>query len=206
MASQATAESREEYGLGWWGEEGELFVGTPESTARERDATPAAIPLLAVWVEKHGGTLFRVAHAVLRSRPDAEDVVQETFLRAMRQQDLEQIRDARVWLVRIAWRLALDRKRRLRPEQMDRIFAESLVSRELPADVAFTEMEQLARVLRVMDRLPQAERETLLLAATEEMSTAEMAAVLGRSESAVRALLCRARTRLKDRLRKEERR
>jgi RNA polymerase sigma-70 factor (ECF subfamily) len=55
-------------------------------------------------------------------------------------------------------------------------------------------------VLRELERLPKAERHVLLLSAVEELETAEMAEVLGRSESAVRALLSRARARLRDRL------
>ena len=51
-----------------------------------------------------------------------------------------------------------------------------------------------------MDRLPAAEREVLLLSAMDELSTAEIAGVMGKSESAVRALLFRARGRLRERL------
>ncbi len=53
-----------------------------------------------------------------------------------------------------------------------------------------------------MDLLPKAERNVLLLSAVEELGTAEMAMVLQKSESAVRALLFRARTRLRERLAK----
>ena len=54
--------------------------------------------------------------------------------------------------------------------------------------------------MRELDRLPRAERQVLLLSAVEELGAPEMAAVVGRSESAVRALLFRARTRLRERL------
>jgi RNA polymerase sigma-70 factor (ECF subfamily) len=60
-------------------------------------------------------------------------------------------------------------------------------------------------VLRELERLPKAERHVLLLSVNEELGTAEMAGVLGRSESAVRALLFRARTRLRERLEEGER-
>lgn len=106
----------------------------------------------------------------------------------------------RVWLVRIAWNLALDRRRRIKPEQFDVGFAESLVGTELPADKALDEAQRMGAVLRELERLPKGERHVLLLAAVEELGTAEMAEVLGRSESAVRALLFRARTRLRERL------
>jgi RNA polymerase sigma-70 factor (ECF subfamily) len=62
----------------------------------------------------------------------------------------------------------------------------------------------LRSVLRELERLPKAERNVVLLSVVEELGTAEMAEVLGRSESAVRALLFRARTRLRDRLEEGE--
>jgi RNA polymerase sigma-70 factor, ECF subfamily len=72
----------------------------------------------------------------------------------------------------------------------------------LPADEAVDDARRMTAVLREMERLPRGERHVLLLSAVEELETVEMAKVLGRSESAVRALLFRARTRLKQRLEK----
>ncbi len=158
---------------------------------------------LAALVEAYSSLLFRVAHSVLRSRSEAEDVVQDVFVRVLEHRgSLLVIRDMRVWLVRIAWNLAIDRRRRIRPEQFDEGFAESLVARDLPADEALHEARRMRAVLCEMERLPKAERNVLLLSAVEELGTAEMAEVLARSESAVRALLFRARTRLKERLEK----
>jgi RNA polymerase sigma-70 factor (ECF subfamily) len=160
---------------------------------------------LAALVATYSSLLFRVAHSVLRSRPEAEDVVQDVFVRVLEhRRSLTAIRDMRVWLVRVAWNLAIDRRRRIRPEQFDEGFAESLVGRDLPADEALNEAQRLRSVLREMERLPRAERDVLLLSVIEELGTAEMAEVLGRSESAVRALLFRARTRLRERLEEGE--
>lgn len=156
---------------------------------------------LAELVGTYSPLLFRVAHSVLRSRTEAEDTVQDVFVRVLEhRRALAAVRDMRVWLVRIAWNLALDRRRRVRPEQFDEGFAEGLVAKELPADEALNEARRMRAVLRELERLPKAEREVLLLAAIQELGTAEMAEVLGRSESAVRALLFRARTRLRERL------
>ena len=69
---------------------------------------------------------------------------------------------------------------------------------------ALDEARRMKAVLEEMERLPKAERHVLLLAAVDELGTAEMAEVLGRSESAVRALLFRARTRLRERLEMKE--
>jgi len=75
---------------------------------------------LAALVETHSRLLFRVAHSILRSPAEAEDVVQDAFVRVLEhRQRLRGIRDMRVWLVRIAWNLAIDRRRRIRPGQFD---------------------------------------------------------------------------------------
>lgn len=156
---------------------------------------------LAELVSTYSALLFRVAHSVLRNRSEAEDVVQDVFLRVLEHRDLlPSIRDMRVWLVRIAWNRALDRRRRSRPEQMDVHFARSLVADTVPADQALAETERISAVLAEIEKLPKPERHVLLLSAVEELGTAEIAAVLGRSESAARALLFRARTRLRQRL------
>jgi RNA polymerase sigma-70 factor (ECF subfamily) len=99
-----------------------------------------------------------------------------------------------------AWNLALDRRRRTRPDQMDELFAASLVSADLPADHALAEAGRVRKVLEAMEKLPKTERQVLLLSAMEELSTAEIGAVLGKSESSIRSLLFRARTHLRQRL------
>jgi RNA polymerase sigma-70 factor (ECF subfamily) len=83
---------------------------------------------------------------------------------------------------------------------MDELFAENLASCTVPADQALVESHRIAVVLSEMERLPNSERHVLLLYAIEDLGTAEIAAVLGKSESAVRALLFRARTRLRSRV------
>ena len=156
---------------------------------------------LAALVERYSRLLFRVAHSVLRTRAEAEDVVQDVFVRVIeRRRSLQAIRDMRVWLIRIAWNLALDRRRRIRPEQMDENFAETLAASAVSAGERLEQAQRMSAVLREMERLPKTERHVLLLSAIEELGTAEMAQVLGRSESAVRGLLFRARTRLRERL------
>ena len=170
-----------------------LVLSSMESTGSEID--------LAALVGTYSALLFRVAHSLLRSRAEAEDVVQDVFVRVIEHRlSLMAVRDMRVWLIRITWNLALDRRRRIRPEQMDAGFAEALVARNIPADEAVAEARRMQAVLREIERLPKGERDVLLLSALEELGTAEMAKVLGRSESAVRALLFRARTRLRERL------
>ena len=158
-------------------------------------------PEMTALVANFSGVLYRVALSVLRDPAEAEDVVQETFIRVLEGRTrLAEVRQLRPWLARIAWNLALDRRRRRAPEQIDEALAASLISRECPADEAVAEARNLARVLAAVDRLPRAEREVLLLSAIDELSTAEVAALLKRSESSVRSLIFRARAHLQERL------
>ena len=182
-----------------------LALEKVEAPTAQAPAQALAQPSLPALVQTHASTLFRVAHSTLRSRSEAEDVVQEVFLRILqRPHALAEIRDLRVWLIRIAWNLAIDRRRRIRPQQIDARFAESLIAPTIPADRALGDAQRMNAVLQELERLPTAERHVLLLTAVDELDTREIAAVLERSESAVRALLSRARTRLRERLQKHE--
>jgi RNA polymerase sigma-70 factor (ECF subfamily) len=173
----------------------ELSLVLPLSRPAETDTSLAAL------VETYSTLLFRVANSVLRNPTEAEDTVQDTFVRVMEhKRSLPEVRDLRVWLVRITWNLALDRRRHIRPDQLDETFALSLAGRNTPADVALDEARELARVFREIDCLPRAERQVLLLSAINELDTRELAQVLNKSESAIRALIFRARTRLRERL------
>lgn len=164
-------------------------------------ADSSAEPDLTALVRDYSGLLYRVALSILRNSAEAEDVVQDAFVRVLqRKSELAAILEMRPWLVRIAWNLALDRRRRIRPDQIDDLFAASLISPDLPADQALAEAGRIRDVLAAMERLPNKERQALLLSAMDELSTAEIAAVLGRSESSVRSLLFRARAHLRERL------
>jgi RNA polymerase sigma-70 factor, ECF subfamily len=160
-----------------------------------------AEPDLAALVRDYSGLLYRVAFSVVRNAAEAEDIVQDVFLRVLEHQPkLDSIVEIRPWLVRITWNLAIDRTRKVRPSQLDNLFAAELLSREVATDQALAGSEQIRRVLRAMERLPKRERQALLLSAMEELSNAEIAAVMNRSESSVRSLIFRARTRLRKRI------
>jgi len=68
--------------------------------------------LLERLVREHSRLVYRVAYAVLRSHQDSEDVTQETFVRMLRHSsELSSIEEPKAWLARIAWRIAVDRRR-----------------------------------------------------------------------------------------------
>ena len=158
-------------------------------------------PDLSALVRDYSGLLYRVALALLHNAAEAEDVVQDTFVRVLeRENQLASITEIRPWLVRIAWNLALDRIRKRRPDQMEDLFVASLISAEVPADQALADAQQIAAVMRAIKALPRLEQQALLLSAMEELSTAEIAVILGKTESSIRSLLFRARAHLRERL------
>jgi RNA polymerase sigma-70 factor (ECF subfamily) len=152
---------------------------------------------LAALVSEYAGTLYRVSFSVLRNAADAEDAVQEAFLRVLRHRDtLDEVRDRRVWLIRIVWNIVLDRKRRAktRPETDDVAeLARVLPAEGLSAEDRAAAAQHHAQVLACVETLPAKEREVLMLSAFEELTSVEIAQVLGITESSVRSRLFRAR-------------
>jgi RNA polymerase sigma-70 factor (ECF subfamily) len=161
------------------------------------ECTGAEEETLAALVSQYAGTLYRVAFSVLRNPSDAEDAVQEAFLRVLRHRDtLDEVRDQRVWLIRIVWNIVLDRKRRAktRPETDDVAeLARVLPCNGLSAEQVASAAQHHAHVLACADQLPAKEREVLMLSAFEELSSVEIATVLNITESSVRSRLFRAR-------------
>lgn len=142
-----------------------------------------------------GRLAFRVAYSVLRQRPDAEDVAQEALVRAFR--GLRSLRDPRAlkgWLVRTAFRLALDERRRYARRGARQDSGEPAAP-ETPAD----ELGR-RRLLEALDALPEKLRLALTLSALEGYDIREVAALLGVPEGTVKSRLHLARRRLAERL------
>jgi RNA polymerase sigma-70 factor (ECF subfamily) len=178
------------------------WMEIPESTLLNKSRQHADEETLAALVSQYAGTLYRVAFSVLRNAADAEDAVQEAFLRVLRHRDtLGEVRDQRVWLIRIVWNIVLDRKRRAktRPETDDVAeLARVLQSDGLSAEQIASAAQHHAHVLAQVERLPAKEREVLMLSAFEELNSVEIAEVLGITESSVRSRLFRARNLMAD--------
>ena len=155
---------------------------------------------ITAMVHEYSTTLYRVAYSITRNAAEAEDAVQEAFLRVLKNQNkLHEIRDVRIWLIRITWNLVLDRKRRakVRPETEDIAELErSLPAVQPTADQTLASAQTCSRILSLIDRLPAKERQAILLSAVEELSNAEIAQVLETTESSVRSRMFRARKEL----------
>jgi len=144
---------------------------------------------------------FRVALSVLRNRADAEDVAQEALLRAYR--NIGQLRERerfRGWLVRIVWRLSLDRIRASRRRERYELAAPpSPPGSSVEDEAAAREFRR--RVDRAMDELPERLRIVVILAAMQGHSTREVAELLGVPEGTVKSRLFQARKALTEKLR-----
>src|ERR1700760_4499117 len=120
-------------------------------------AAPVATDMIDVsetitaLVTEYSTTLYRVAYSITRNTAEAEDAVQETFLRVLRHREkLGEIRDHRVWLVRITWNVVLDRKRRVktRPETEDVAdLVRSLPAKSITAEKSAISSQQHARIM-----------------------------------------------------------
>lgn len=162
-------------------------------------------------VETYSGRLYRLALKLLQNPQDAEDVLQETFIKAFRYiHGFDGRSSLSTWLYRIATNEALMQLRRKHPET---------VSIEEPVEDGAAEQEPLQivdwcclpeqellssetrrRLEEAVRRLPDTLKTVFLLRDIEDLSTAETAEVLGLSETAVKTRLSRARLRLREEL------
>ena len=151
-----------------------------------------------------GPLAYRVAQGVLRNSADAEDVAQEALLRAY--QKFDRLKDTtrfRAWLVRITFRLALDRWRSVRRrERRETEWALPDLRPPLPTteEIASANAFQ-ARLAKALDELPSRLRLVLLLAAIEGHTLEEVAELLSVPLGTVKSRLFFARKALAEKLR-----
>jgi RNA polymerase sigma-70 factor, ECF subfamily len=144
---------------------------------------------------------YRVALGVLRNPAEAEDVAQDAMLRAYR--NFHRLRDRerfRAWLVRTAWRLALDRIRAATRRQR-REDAATAKGAEIGVENVAATREFERHLGAALDALPEKLRIVMLLAAIEGYNTREVANLLELPEGTVKSRLHLARKQLADALR-----
>jgi RNA polymerase sigma-70 factor, ECF subfamily len=183
----------------------ELVLTQPSRAAETEWAREAESASVRREFEEHlvkcGPLAFRVARGVLRNTADAEDVAQEALLRAYRQFGrLRERTRFRAWLVRITFRLALDRARSAkRREQRETLWAQP-VPRPTTEDLAASSefQEHLAHAL---DGMSPKLRLVLLLAAMDGHTLDEVSGLLGLPIGTVKSRLFVARKQLAEKLR-----
>ncbi len=142
--------------------------------------------------------LLGIAYRMLGARADAEDIVQDAYLR-VHGADLDGLRSSEAWLVTVVTRLCIDRLRSAKVEReayLGEWLPEPLVTDapdaalELAGDVSMAFM-------RILERLGVEERAIFLLHQVFEMDYPEIAQIVGKNEAACRQSLHQARTRVK---------
>ena len=161
-----------------------------EVEATSRDARFTSL------VERQASFVFRVAYSVLRNVPDAEDVVQETFLKLYKGRGWEGMVDERAYLARAAWRLAVD----WLPKQHEDVNKIDAVATGRNPEQDAVAADWCTVVHRLMDALPDELRLPLALSTVEEMNSREIGEVMGIPEGTVRTRLMRARQILREQL------
>src|SRR6201993_2106018 len=162
-------------------------------------------------VKRYDRNVFRIAQHITQNREDAEDVVQDAFLKAY--SNLEQFQGQSkfyTWLVRIAVNEALMKLRRRRPERTVSLDEDIKTDEDsLPREVAdwspnpeqqYTQSELREILSKTIQGLPPSFRTVFVLRDVEGLSTEETAAALELSVPAVKSRLLRARLQLRERL------
>lgn len=185
-----------------------LAANTPENELVSRAAT-GDMAAFTVLMRRHNQLLFRTARSILRNDADAEDAVQEGYLRAWRALGKFNSQSRlSTWLVRIVVNEALGRLRRTRAPVIP--LEAAMISHEPETQAALTEPSdrgseqsvlraQIRRMLESrIDRLPEVYRTVFMLRAVEEMSVEEVAQALEIPEATVRTRYFRARSLLRE--------
>ncbi|MEV6328487.1 RNA polymerase sigma-70 factor [Streptomyces sp. NPDC051909] len=178
------------------GEEQATSDGRGRGTDAATDtATDAATDTATDAFVAHRNLLFTVAYEMLGSAADAEDVLQETWLR-WAEVDLTQVEDRRAYLVRITTRQALNRLRavkRRREAYVGQWLPEPLLTTpDVAEDVELAESTSMAMML-VLETLGPTERAVFVLREVFDVGYGEIAEALGKTPEAVRQIAHRAR-------------
>jgi RNA polymerase sigma-70 factor, ECF subfamily len=149
---------------------------------------------------KHHGEIYAYLLRMMRDPEVAADMAQDAFIKAYKNYDtLEKPENARAWLYQIAHRVALDEIRRRKIIRFFPWTGESHGSAP-SAEHLVMEARLSGDMQRALERIPERQRAALLLAELHDLTGLELAAALGVSHVAARALLTRARESLRQAL------
>jgi RNA polymerase sigma-70 factor (ECF subfamily) len=149
-------------------------------------------------VERQSRFMFKVAYGLLRNQHDAEDVVQEAFLKLYRGEAWLRMEDERGFLARTVWRLALDHLPRTAARTSD-VAEMQLEAVGGSPEQSVVDGDERALLRQLIEGLPEDLRQPLVLSSVEEMTSREVAEVMGIPEGTVRTRVMRARAELRRR-------
>lgn len=182
------------------GARGPLLGGRAMSGAWDRDTAGAFVEDLFA---RHHNEIYAYLVRMLRDGELAADLTQDAFVKAYRNYDtLEKPENARAWLYQIAHRVALDELRRRKIVRFLPWTGESRGAAPSAEHLAM-DLRLSGDLQRALARIPERQRAALLLAELHDLTGLELAAALGVSHVAARALLTRARESLRQALASE---
>ena len=146
-------------------------------------------------VEQYADRLFRFAFSSLRNREQAEDVVQESFARVWEKRETVDFAKAKSYLFTTAHHAMIDEVRHRQHFASTKDFSPT---NDKTVQIAYPDVNDILH--KVLDSLPEAQRNTLLLRDYEGYSYQEIGDITGMSESQVKVNIFRARTPLKNKL------
>jgi RNA polymerase sigma-70 factor (ECF subfamily) len=149
------------------------------------------------FVQRQSRFVFRVAYAVLRNSHDAEDIVQEVFLKMYHNRMWQGVEDEKAYLARAAWRAALDHLPKQHLVEADETEIASV--HPSPEQTAL-DADLQRKVHQLIDGLPEELRQPLALSTIQELTSREIAQILGIPEGTVRTRVMRARQLLREKL------
>lgn len=173
---------------------------TPHLTVCVKEPEMPNQPVNATDFQVHRGRLFGLAYRMLGSRAEAEDVVQDAYVR-WHEADQDSVRNPEAWLVTTATRLAIDRLRALKTEReayKGPWLPEPLMSEAPPPDRHVELASDLSLAFMVLlERLAPEERAAFLLHDAFDVSYQDIARILDKTEVACRQIVSRARQRVR---------
>ena len=190
----------------------DVRTGDPVEDELVRLARAGNADAFGQLVDRHRRALFRAAYAALGSEAEAEDAVQDACVAALRKvRTFRGDASFRTWLLSIAWRKALDRRRHLtrwmrltvsRDERFEGAGdpADAVASSEPAPDDRLTDEELNRTIKRLVASLPRKMRDALLLAGSRDYTYEEIAAMLGAPTGTVKWRVSEARRVLQRKL------
>ncbi|MBR2284340.1 MAG: RNA polymerase sigma factor [Ruminococcus sp.] len=152
---------------------------------------------LSELYDRHSGSVYRLAYAMCRNKADAEDIMQDTFIRLLGADiSFPDERSEKAWLMKVCANRCRDMFRSLS-------YRRQLNSVQLDEAGLYCETPEESRVFEAVMSLPQSYRIAVHLYYYEGYTIREIAGILGKTETAVQTRLYRARKMLRDILKEE---
>jgi RNA polymerase sigma-70 factor (ECF subfamily) len=180
--------------------------GEPEGQDSVLEAARAGDrPAFDLLMRRHERLVLGTAYRLAGNLPDAQDAMQEVFLRLFRNLAKIETGNLAAWLYRVTVNVCHDARRR-QPETVTMDEAPELVAAGGDPQQHADEAERKALLLRSLRMLSEKERAALVLRDLEGLSTAEVAGVLGSSVVTVRSQISKARVKMRDFVERHSRR